>query len=110
MIQSAVIRDEKQQIKSILITLTDATHVAAMEREAKLSQTLIKILQAMVNFKSLLGESFADLERAKTLLTEEGQKAVKMILHTIKGNFASFGLEDIAHTVHELEDKGNVDA
>lgn len=110
MIQSAVIRDEQQKIQSILITLTDATHVAQMEKEAKLSQTLIKILQAMVNFKSLLGESFVDLERARGLLNEEGQKAVKMILHTIKGNFASFGLEEIAHAIHELEDKPKVQA
>jgi signal transduction histidine kinase len=105
MIQSAVIRDEEQKIKSILITMTDATHVAQMEKEAKLSQTLIKILQAMVNFKSLLGESFMELERARDLLNEDGQKAVKMILHTIKGNFASFGLEEIAHSIHVLEDK-----
>ncbi|HYX38996.1 MAG TPA: 7TM diverse intracellular signaling domain-containing protein [Oligoflexus sp.] len=110
MIQSAVIRDEQQKIQSILITLTDATHVAQMEKEAKLSQTLVKILQAQVNFKSLLGESFMDLERAKGLLKEDGQKAVKMVLHTIKGNFASFGLEEIAHSIHELEDKGAVNA
>lgn len=108
MIQSAVIRDEQQKIQSILITLTDATHVAQMEKEAKLSQTLIKILQAMINFKSLLGESFTDLDRARGLLNEEGQKAVKMILHTIKGNFASFGLEEISHAIHELEDKPRV--
>jgi signal transduction histidine kinase len=110
MIQSAVIRDAQQKIQSILITLTDATHVAQMEKEAKLSQTLIKILQAMVNFKSLLGESFVDLERARGLLNEDGQKAVKMILHTIKGNFASFGLEEISHAIHELEDKAKVQA
>jgi signal transduction histidine kinase len=108
MIQSAVIRDEQQKIQSILITLTDATHVAQMEKEAKLSQTLIKILQAMVNFKSLLGESFMDLERARGLLHEDGQKAVRMILHTIKGNFASFGLDEISHAIHELEDKPKV--
>lgn len=107
-IQSAVIRDHKQAIQSILITLTDATHVAQMEKEAKLNQVLVKILHAQVNFKSLLAESFSDLERSKNLLGEDGQKAVKMILHTIKGNFASFGLDEIAQSVHEIEDRTTI--
>ena len=89
----------------MLLTLTDATHVAHMESEAKLSQSLVKILQAQVNFRSLLSESFHDLERAKDLLHEPGQASVKMILHTLKGNFSSFGLEDIVHAVHHLEDQ-----
>ena len=106
LLQWAIIRDERNEIKSLLVTVTDSTHAALMEKEAKIGQSLIKILQSKLNFKSLLNEIFNDLNRAKSsdLHIEAAQKSLKMILHTIKGNLSSFGLDDIIHFIEELED------
>ena len=108
MVQASVIRDDAGEIKNILMTLTDATNLAEMEREVKLSQSLLKILQSSANFKSLLSETFLEFERTNSLIDQEGQKDVKILLHTIKGNFASYGLDDIADLAHHIEDKARI--
>ncbi|SMF59493.1 7TM diverse intracellular signaling domain-containing protein [Pseudobacteriovorax antillogorgiicola] len=110
LLQMAVIRDENDQVKWLLITVNDATHTVKMEKEAKLSQTLLKILQSQVNFKSLLRESLRDLEQAKNLVDQEGQKDIRILLHTLKGNFAAYGLDDIAHQIHKMEDSPTLTA
>ncbi len=108
-LQASVIRNgETSAIEHILITLTDATELAKMESEVKITQSLLKILQSLTNFKSLLAETFDEFERSSNLLEQQGQKDLKMLLHTIKGNFSSYGLDEIACLAHEIEDHDEI--
>ena len=107
-IQASDIRNQTGSIEHLLITLTDATELAAMERRVRHNESLLKIMQSMLNFKVLIRETLEQMSQAKVSLAGQDQDQIRLLLHTIKGNLASYGLEDIATLIHQIEDQRQI--
>ena len=103
-LQGSVVREGDETISSVLITVTDASALVKAEQELKFSRSLLKISREKNAFKDLLDESGDSLKIAEDIASKkESRDKLGMILHTLKGNFASFGLEAVASHIHQLE-------
>ncbi|MFW7380807.1 MAG: 7TM diverse intracellular signaling domain-containing protein [Oligoflexus sp.] len=108
MIQAAVVRDRQKRVQALLITLNDVTHLAQVEEQANLSKILLKIVKERKNFATVIREALLDISKMRVSVIKNKQDEIPWMLHTLKGNFASFGLEDLATWIHALEDKENI--
>lgn len=106
--QGSVIRIEKGQIESILFTVVDGTELERMEMEAKNNSTIIQIFKYRDSFKEFITDCKSQIERAHGFITLNNQKELRPILHTLKGNAASFGLTSIAQSIHHVEDGSQI--
>lgn len=103
-LQGSIVRSEQGNVQAILFTLTDSTELVHIEAQAKLNQTLLNIMQDKRSFKNFLADTFRQLQHAQTYLEQHQQDEVNAILHTLKGNFAAYGLDEIADVIHETEE------
>jgi signal transduction histidine kinase len=103
-LQGSIVRDEHAAVHAILFTLTDVTDLVNAEKEARINQTLLSILQDKAGFQGFLSDSMRDLKSAKDASIQGDENRVRMILHTLKGNFATYGLDEVARTIHRIED------
>jgi sensor domain CHASE-containing protein/signal transduction histidine kinase len=103
-LEGSIVRSVSGSIDSILFSITDITALLAAEAEKTEHQSLIKILRNRDRFKDLC----ARLLNCKklNLLPDQtsGLEETKRILHTWKGEFASFGVKDIANEIHQIEE------
>ncbi|SMF57892.1 7TM diverse intracellular signaling domain-containing protein [Pseudobacteriovorax antillogorgiicola] len=102
-LEGAVIRDGENSVESILYSVSDAGPVLRAEKEAHLNQCLLKIVREKEAFKSFVIDAEERVDLACSHLKDKDRSHFKMVLHTLKGNFYSFGLEDIGSYIHELE-------
>jgi signal transduction histidine kinase len=107
-LQGSIVRDEDTAVHAILFTITDVTELVKAEKDARINQTLLSIMQDKASFQSFLADSLRDLKSAENALAEGDGKRVRMILHTLKGNFATYGLDDVAHDIHLIEDLDDI--
>jgi len=98
----SVIR-EGGDVARVLMTISDITAQEAAERESRTNRSLIRILKQIESFKSFLADTRAKLEYAREAVDRGDQVYVRRVVHTIKGNAGSYGLEDVAHTAHVVE-------
>jgi signal transduction histidine kinase len=103
-LQGSIVRDEDAAVHSILFTITDVTGLVKAEKEARINQTLLSILQDKTGFQSFLADSMRELKHAKDACAQGEENRIRMILHTLKGNFATYGLDEVAHGIHTIED------
>ncbi|HYX39415.1 MAG TPA: 7TM diverse intracellular signaling domain-containing protein [Oligoflexus sp.] len=103
-LQGSIVRDEKDSVHAILFTITDVTGLVNAERDAQINQTLLRIMQDKLGFQSFMADSVRDLRIAEESLAQGDTTRLRMILHTLKGNFATYGLDDVAHYIHRVED------
>lgn len=99
---------EGRTIEFILFTLVDVTDLDKTEQENRNNLAMIRILQNLVSFKDFVGESRDRIQNARSYLGQNDEKTVRRELHTLKGNSAAFGLEEIAHLVHDIEEKQKI--
>lgn len=93
----------------VLYTVIDATQLQKAELERKTNQTLIKIIQNRDAFRKFLTETKSLLAQGtRSLEKEPSDLKVREVLHTLKGNAASFGLFEIAQYIHEVEEKAAI--
>lgn len=107
-LQGSIVREDSGRVQSILFTITDSTLLVHAEKEAKLNQVLLRIMQNKEGFRSFILDTYADLDKATEACHNKRQDQVRMILHTLKGNFAAYGLEEISQFIHEMEDKSSI--
>ncbi len=102
----SIVRDESGKIKSVLFTMSDITELRKAEVENSRIQSTLKILKSRNTFDFFISEVPNSIRRIESQLkNHEGNKnEVRMVLHTIKGNFAMFGVDSIAKTIHRIED------
>ena len=102
-LKGAAVLGANGEIKAILFTATNATALAQTEMELELSRALLKISRQKINFQEFLEESRLSIEHGIKQLAAGKKNQVKLILHTLKGNFAAYGLQAVTGYIHELE-------
>ncbi len=107
-LQGSIVRREDKSVRSILFTIADATLLVQAEREARLNQGLMSIMQDRAGFHQFIVDSLADLGLAHVAVEMKDQTQVRMILHTLKGNFSTYSLDPIARAIHEKEDHAQI--
>ena len=92
--------------EGVLIAINDITAKTAQnathEREFQRLRTLVKILKSKSAFVTFVNDYFSDCARLKE---EPETKEALRILHTLKGNSSAYSLDDIARTIHGMEDQ-----
>lgn len=111
-LEGSVVRSDAGQVQQILFTVTDVTKLVQIERDMQISRAIIKILQEKEAFASYVADTRSGFATARQTLKQggEGEKKLRMLLHTIKGNSAAFGLTAVAELVHHIEDKTAIGA
>jgi sensor domain CHASE-containing protein/signal transduction histidine kinase len=115
-----VLRRGDGSIRAVLFTLADVTQLKASERKVEDIMALMQCLQARDVFASLIDDLPESLDRLRLYvsisgsaetdrsLAESKSKDARKILHTLKGNFAMFGLGEIARLIHGIEDSAEL--
>ena len=104
-LSAATIRNEDGEIESLLFSMDDATEFLKAEAEANHGRVIIKILKNKDSFSEMIEKTKLMCEELSQVNFEDKQKDVRRVFHTIKGNFALFGLKHVSERVHEIEDK-----
>jgi two-component system chemotaxis sensor kinase CheA len=102
--EASVIR-KNGNVDRILYTISDISQLEAAQREAQTNRILVGILRRKEGFQEYMTEVKDQLKEAREQTQSKKQEAVRRILHTLKGNAASWGLTDIAAQVHAIEDE-----
>lgn len=102
----SVIRAADGTVDSILFSISDVTALEAAQREMQENAALINILRSGTSFSDFLGDAREDLRSARSALSVSGgQVVVRRLIHTVKGNSASFGLVSVYKAIHTVEEQ-----
>ncbi len=100
-LEAKIVRADDGNVESLLITVSDVTALEAAQAEAKRNGAVIAILSKRAAFTRFVADTREALDEAG----EAGEGVVlRRLLHTVKGNAASWGLSEVAQAVHELEE------
>ncbi|WP_176736796.1 7TM diverse intracellular signaling domain-containing protein [Oligoflexus tunisiensis] len=101
---AAVKARDKGQVTAVLLTINDVTDLVAAEEGLQRADILIHILEDQDAFRIFVADFKKDLEAATQAIIQGDAIALHSILHTMKGNAASFNLNDWVRRLHQLED------
>jgi two-component system chemotaxis sensor kinase CheA len=104
-IAGRVIRNEVGAIEAVLFTLTDITALEAAERENAHYRLLVSILRQRSAFTAFVSGVRVLARSGRDAAGAGNDNVARRAMHTIKGDAACFGLADIAHMAHVLEDE-----
>ncbi|HET9239731.1 MAG TPA: 7TM diverse intracellular signaling domain-containing protein [Oligoflexus sp.] len=104
-LQGSLVRNSLGKPESLLLSISDASQLVKAEQESSKNRSLLKIISEKTSFRAFLKDSLESLGSCMDLIEEQKQKDVALVLHTLKGNFALYGLEPIASFIHEIEEK-----
>lgn len=106
-VEASVVRRADGAVGSLLVTIADETALAQVTRENKENRALVAILREKPSFATFVSETRAALDDARARPDETTRRRV---VHTIKGNAASYGLESVTDTCHAAEEGALDDA
>jgi sensor domain CHASE-containing protein/signal transduction histidine kinase len=122
------IREDNGTVKSVLFTISDVTAIKDTERKVEEIQALLQILRSKEVFGAFIDDLPENLDRLRLYVGIAPQASqqnhsnqanrssvnggfddtrpldARKLLHTLKGNFAMFGLSEIARRIHQIED------
>ncbi len=107
---ASAVRDEAGKVALVLFTVTDVTALVQAEQENININAVLGILRQREAFGLFLADARKSLAELKAPDTMRDQSRVRTVLHTLKGNCGSFGLADVAKTIHHVEDEGHITA
>lgn len=103
-LDASLIRTETGSIDSILFSIADITALFEAELENAQHLALLRILRNRDRFRDLCQRLF-DFRICDAISDpQNGLIEARRILHTWKGEFASFGVKDIANQIHQFEE------
>ncbi len=105
--EASIIR-KNGSVDRILYTISDISQLEAAQREAQTNRILVGILRRKEGFQEYMSEVKEQIQQAREQTHQKNQETVRRILHTLKGNAASWGLVDIAALVHSIEDESTI--
>jgi len=97
------------KVTAVLLTINDVTDLVAAEEGLRRADILINILEDQDAFRIFLADFKKDLESATQAVAERNSTGLHSILHTMKGNAASFNLDDWVNHLHYMEDKDDIE-
>ena len=105
-----ITNSQTNSLEYIMVIGTDKTaEIESMEKFKKewaFSQMILKIAKNRDAFNKILKESLSMLDKGNDLLEMNAPFAIKdaqRFVHTIKGSFAYFNVEAVAHKAHNIE-------
>jgi two-component system chemotaxis sensor kinase CheA len=101
--EGRVLRGASGLVESILFTISDVTDLERAKRDNARHRTLVSVLRQRDAFLLFLGETREQLAAARDS-DHEVQLHRRRIVHTIKGNCASYGIDSVIDVIHEIED------
>lgn len=101
-----VIRDASGAVEAILMSVDDVSALEAARREAQENAAIIGILRSRMAFLDFLADARTEVRLARGAASEpEVQPIVRRLVHTLKGNAASFGMAGVYQLIHQVEDE-----
>lgn len=104
-LDARTIRGSANGVEALLVTLSDATALEHAQREAQHHLVLVNLLRKKDAFVRFLADSREQLSAARAYIAGGDTVRLRRALHTVKGNSAIFGLQDVSGFVHEVEGK-----
>ncbi len=105
--EGSVIRDGARAVRAILFTISDISALEEATRESNDNRTLVGILRQKESFQAFLVETQHHLRAARHAITD--QPLVRRVVHTVKGNSASYGLVELVELTHTIEEKAVIE-
>ena len=102
----SLVRGSNSEIASVLFSIDDVSKLAEIEQRNIHNDTLINILSQKEFFIQFVSDTNEMILSA--IQNVKNQQMVRNLLHTVKGNSASFGLKEVANTVHQVEELGYI--
>jgi two-component system chemotaxis sensor kinase CheA len=109
-IDFSAIRGPAGEVSRLLLTVSDISALEAATRESNTNRTLVAILKQKESFRYFLVEARRQLEAVRAAVGSRDQGFARQAIHTLKGNSASYGLEDIVAIIHEVEEAPSLQA
>ena len=103
-LEGKVIRDDNDQISSILFTVSDITSLLFSEKQAAENSCLLRILQNKEGFLRMVDNYHDLIETCYKNLDQDMERIARRHLHTLKGNFYIYGIDNVAELIHHIED------
>ncbi len=109
-VEAGVIRDEKSSdVVGTLMTISDVTDFEEAKRQARENQVLVSILRQQDPFKAFVVDTRKLIQTARESYDAGDKVTLARAVHTVKGNAASYGLDDLVHKVHEVESRPSIE-
>ncbi len=105
--EGSVIR-ENGMVVGILYTVSDISALEKAQREANNNRVLIGILRQKDAFQDFVTECYKLIESSQKIFSRNDQQSIRRVIHTLKGNCASWELNDIAIAIHEIEENEQI--
>lgn len=103
-LSGSVVRADDQSVSAVLFTLLDITPLIAAEREIEALRGALQVLRYRESFAGYVARLHAQLE-GLARDPAPSQHAMRLLLHTAKGELGQFQLHGLARQIHELENK-----
>ncbi len=107
-LQGSCIREADGAVSKILFSVTDVTQLERAYLENMKNKSIIRILLNIYAFKDYLKEFKVRIASASEAQRQGEEKLLRMQLHTLKGNSASYGLTDLVNIIHEVEEINHI--
>jgi signal transduction histidine kinase len=107
-LQGALIRGGQHEAQYIMFTVTDKSKQIEAERRSEQNEALLKIIRSKESFRMVLLDFVKTIDQVK--IGHFPTSSWKLYLHTLKGIFSCYGLQEIAHKIHEIEDRTEISA
>lgn len=95
-----VVREEAP-VAGLLMTISDITALEAARRESRQHQVLVGILRQRPHFHQFVCDVRESLQAAMDRLDDS--IFVRRVVHTVKGNAGSYGLDELVAACHRAE-------
>jgi len=106
-LEAKVVRAEDETVESLLVSVSDITALEEAQRQAQRNGAIISILSKKAAFARFVADTRVTLDEAAK---GDDPVIVRRLLHTVKGNAASWGLCSVASLVHHVEDQDEIRA
>lgn len=104
-LEARLVRDADGKPAHVLVSVSDLTALRASQRDAERNHALVTVLSQRAGFAAFLDDLREQLSVAAAALQQHDEATARRVVHTIKGNAACFGLGDVVHVCHRVEDE-----
>lgn len=87
----------------VLVTVSDVTALESAERENRTNRVLLDVLRQRASFVSFVSDARAQLAAVRDSIDD--QVFARRAVHTVKGNAASYGLDEVSAVAHDVENR-----
>jgi ABC-type transport system substrate-binding protein/signal transduction histidine kinase len=105
-LEGALMRAAPDTVTGVLFTLLDVTELAQAEHEAEQLRGVVHVLGFRSSFEAVVRRFDHDLGAMLATIQSErfDELAARHTLHTAKGDFGQFQLNELRATIHRIED------